>query len=118
MRTSLHARRGSYDRYDAKTRDETKDRGEAAAEPQRAVDALEPGDLSVPRAGRWRPWVRYLEPNSLRRASPSSGIQIDRGNSMLRRDLLKSALASSAGALALASAGAADAGNELEIDGR
>jgi len=33
---------------------------------------------------------------------------------MLRRDLLKSALASSAGALALASAGAADAGNELE----
>jgi NTE family protein len=33
---------------------------------------------------------------------------------MLRRDLLKSALASSAGALVLASAGAADAGNELE----
>jgi hypothetical protein len=33
---------------------------------------------------------------------------------MLRRDLLKSALASGAGALALAQAGAADAGNELE----
>ena len=33
---------------------------------------------------------------------------------MLRRDLLKSALASSAGALALAPVGAADAGNELE----
>jgi NTE family protein len=33
---------------------------------------------------------------------------------MLRRDLLKSALASSAGALVLASAGAADAANELE----
>jgi NTE family protein len=44
----------------------------------------------------------------------ASLIQIDRGNSMLRRDLLKSALASGAGALALAQAGAADAGNELE----
>jgi hypothetical protein len=52
--------------------------------------------------------------NGSRRASPSSRIQIDGGSSMLRCNLLKSALASTAGALALASAGAADAGNELE----